>query len=179
MRGKSIYLRPFEESDAKELTELQTRNREFFEMFSMLREDSFYTEKAQIERIKQFKQDRELDLTYQFGIFKNENDELVGTMNLFQVMRGSLQNAVVGYFLDQDHNGRGYATQAAKLLTAYAFEELKLHRLEAGVMPHNIGSLRVLEKAGFHKEGIAKKNVRINGKWEDHQVLAIINPADS
>jgi ribosomal-protein-alanine N-acetyltransferase len=45
-------------------------------------------------------------------------------------------------------------------------------------MPHNGGSIRVLEKAGFHKEGIAKKNVRINGKWEDHQVLAIINPDD-
>ncbi|MDG5472048.1 GNAT family protein [Jeotgalibacillus sp. ET6] len=179
MRGQSIYLRPFEERDAKALTELQTRNRKFFEMFSMLREDSFYTEKAQIERIKQFKQDRELDLTYQFGVFKNENDELVGTMNLFQVIRGSLQNAVVGYFLDQAHNGRGYTTEAVKLLTAYAFKELKLHRLEAGVMPRNIGSIRVLEKAGFHKEGIAKKNVKINGKWEDHQVLAIINPADT
>lgn len=43
-------------------------------------------------------------------------------------------------------------------------------------MPHNIASIRVLEKAGFHKEGIALKNVKINGKWEDHQVLAIINP---
>jgi ribosomal-protein-alanine N-acetyltransferase len=43
-------------------------------------------------------------------------------------------------------------------------------------MPHNIGSIRVLEKAGFEKEGISKSNVKINGKWEDHQVLAIINP---
>ncbi len=45
-------------------------------------------------------------------------------------------------------------------------------------MPHNIPSIRVLEKGGFHKEGIAKKNVKINGNWEDHQVLAIINPHD-
>lgn len=60
----------------------------------------------------------------------------------------------------------------------YAFDHLQLHRIEAGVMPHNKASIRVLEKAGFHKEGVAKKNVKINGKWEDHQVLAIINPED-
>ncbi|AKP46456.1 Ribosomal-protein-S5p-alanine acetyltransferase [Bacillus smithii] len=35
-------------------------------------------------------------------------------------------------------------------------------------MPQNIGSIRVLEKAGFHKEGLSKQNVKINGKWEDH-----------
>ncbi|KIL51109.1 GNAT family N-acetyltransferase [Jeotgalibacillus campisalis] len=179
MKGKSIYLRPFEEKDVKALTDFQIRNRLFFEKFSMLRENTFYTEKAQLERINQFKSDRELDLGYHFGIFKNEDGELVGTITLFHVIRGSLQSAIVGYFLDQTHNGMGYTTEAVKLLVKHSFEELKLHRLEAGVMPHNIGSIRVLEKAGFHKEGIAKKNVLINGKWEDHQVLAIINPADS
>jgi ribosomal-protein-alanine N-acetyltransferase len=45
-------------------------------------------------------------------------------------------------------------------------------------MPHNIGSIRVLEKAGFEKEGLARKNVKINGKWEDHVQLAIVNPND-
>jgi ribosomal-protein-alanine N-acetyltransferase len=60
----------------------------------------------------------------------------------------------------------------------YAFDNLKLHRIEAGVMPHNIGSIRVLEKSGFHKAGLAKKNVKINGQWKDPQVLAIVNPKD-
>ncbi|MGO0190763.1 GNAT family N-acetyltransferase [Bacillus velezensis] len=81
-------------------------------------------------------------------------------------------------FLDGKHNGKGYATKAVKLAVDYAFNELKLHRIEAGVMPHNKASIRVLEKAGFHKEDIARKNVKINGKWEDHQVLAIIHPED-
>lgn len=69
-------------------------------------------------------------------------------------------------------------TEAVKLIVDFAFHELKLHRIEAGVMPRNLGSMRVLEKAGFHKEGIARKNVKINGVWEDHQVLAILNPDD-
>ncbi len=69
-------------------------------------------------------------------------------------------------------------TETVRLVVDYAFHELKLHRIEAGVMPRNLGSMRVLEKAGFHKEGIARKNVKINGVWEDHQVLAILNPDD-
>lgn len=94
----------------------------------------------------------------------------------FSDVRGSLQSAFIGYFLDGKHNGKGYATKAVKLIVDYAFNELKLYRIEAGVMPHNKASIRMLEKAGFHKEGITRKNVKIKGKWEDHQVLAIIHP---
>jgi [ribosomal protein S5]-alanine N-acetyltransferase len=94
---------------------------------------------------------------------------------LTEVVRSNLQSCWIGYFLDKEHNGKGYMTEAVKLVVEYAFKDLNLHRIEAGVMPHNIGSMNVLLKAGFHKEGIAKKNVKINGTWENHQILAIIN----
>jgi Acetyltransferases, including N-acetylases of ribosomal proteins len=68
---------------------------------------------------------------------------------------------LISYYLDSLHNGKGYMTEAAKLAVRFAFSELNLHRIEAGVMPHNIGSMRVLEKVGFHKEGIARKNVNL------------------
>ena len=93
-------------------------------------------------------------------------------------MRGPLQSAVLGYALDQKHNNKGYTTEAVELVVGYAFRKLALHRIEADVMPGNDASIRVLEKAGFHKEGIALQNVQINGEWQDHQVLAIINPRD-
>jgi ribosomal-protein-alanine N-acetyltransferase len=153
-------------------------NRDFFEKFSMARDHDFYTFEGQIKRIKSFDESMQKDQEYYFGIFKNDDHSLIGTINLFQVLRGSLQSAFIGYFLDKLHNGKGYTTEAVKLIVEYAFNELKLHRIEAGVMPHNIGSIRVLEKAGFHTEGIAQKNVKINGKWEDHQMLAILNPND-
>lgn len=85
---------------------------------------------------------------------------------------------MIGYVLDQNHNGKGYTTEAVNLVVNYAFNTLKLHRIEAGVIPHHKASIRVLEKNGFHKEGIARQNVKINGRWEDHQILAIINPND-
>jgi len=115
------------------------------------------------------------DKQYPFGIFLKETDELIGDVTLMEVLRGPLQSCFIGYMLDRDYNGKGIMTEAVGLAVDYAFGTLKLHRIEAGVMPHNLGSMRVLEKAGFHKEGIARKNVKINGKWEDHQVLAIVN----
>jgi RimJ/RimL family protein N-acetyltransferase len=177
LKSENIYLRPFSPEDAVELLKLQLDNRRFFERFSMERNEDFYTVESQLKRIQQYEEERKLDQTYMFGIFAKEGT-LIGTIDLFQVLRGSLQGAFIGYFLDEKHNGKGYTTEAVKLLVGYAFNELKLHRIEAGVMPHNLGSIRVLEKSGFHKEGISVKNVKINGKWEDHQMLAIINPND-
>ncbi len=80
--------------------------------------------------------------------------------------------------MDKEHNAKGYTTEALQLVVDFAFRELKLHRIEAGAMLDNIASIRVLEKVGFKKEGIAKGNIRINGKWTDHQILAIINSLD-
>lgn len=116
---------------------------------------------------------------YTFGIFLVDTDELIGIIELTEVVRGSLQSCWLGYCLDHSHNGHGYTTEAVRPVVDHAFEILKLHRIEAGVMPHNIGSIRVLEKAGFHKEGLSKKNVKINGRWEDHLHFAILSPNDS
>ncbi|WP_430788340.1 GNAT family N-acetyltransferase [Virgibacillus flavescens] len=177
MIGENIHVRSFTIDDAAAMLSLQTTNKVFFEKFSMEREDDYYTIESQVERVKKSQEAASDDKEYNFGIFRNDDNDLLGTINLFHVMRGSLQSAFIGYFMDQKQNGKGYTTEAVKLLVEHGFEKLNLHRIEAGVMPHNIGSIRVLEKSGFHKEGIAKKNVQINGKWEDHQVLAIINPA--
>ncbi|MFD0047985.1 GNAT family N-acetyltransferase [Actinomycetes bacterium NPDC127524] len=178
LHSEKIYLRPFTEADAGALLNLFVKNKSFFEPFSSERKEDYYTLEFQKKAINSRQQYSKEDKAYHFGIFLAENNTLIGNIDLFQVIRGSLQSAFIGYSLDKDHNGKGYTTIAAKLVVHYAFTELQLHRIEAGVMPHNIGSIRVLEKAGFHKEGIAIKNVKINGNWEDHQVLAIINPND-
>ncbi|GGA32209.1 GNAT family N-acetyltransferase [Psychrobacillus lasiicapitis] len=173
----NVYIRPLTLSDAEELLNLEKRNQAFFENYSITRPSNFFTIEAQKELIEKWQQNTDKDMEYRFGIFRSNDDFLIGTIGLFQVMRGPRQCAILGYSLDQEQNGKGYTTEAAKLVVNYAFDTLHLHRIEAGVMPHNIGSIRVLEKVGFHKEGIAKKNVEINGHWEDHQMLAIINPS--
>lgn len=173
--GETIYIRFLDEKDVKAMLELQQKNREFFEPFVTTRTESYYTYDYQMNIVKEGQKKRQDDIAYSFGIFSKETNGLLGTISLTEVLRGSLQSCFIGYVLDRDFNGKGIMTEAVKFVIDYAFNELSLHRIEAGVMPHNIGSIRVLEKAGFEKEGIARKNVMINGKWQDHQVLAIIN----
>lgn len=174
LMGEHIYIRLFEVSDAQAMLDLQIRNKEFFQLYSPKKKEDFYTLEIQIRIMEDNVEQSKNDSKYAFGIFLKETDELIGNVTLSEILRGPLQSCYVGYMLDKQHNGKGYMTEAVRLVVEYAFKELELHRLEAGVMPHNLRSIRVLEKAGFRKEGIARKNVQINGKWEDHQVLAII-----
>lgn len=176
--GEQIYLRFYKPSDASELTNLHIRNRAFFQRVSPLLPEAFYTEKHQQMRIERALKKSDEGELYAFGIFLKATDKLVGDIYLTQVVRGELQNCYTGFTLDKEHNAKGYTTEALQLVVDFAFKELKLHRIEAGAMPDNIASIRVLEKVGFKKEGIAKENLKINGKWTDHQILAIINPSD-
>lgn len=178
LTGKDIYLRFLIDSDASSLFDFHLRNRDFFQKYTPIRTEGFYTEAYQRNRIKESMVLQEADEQYMFGVFLFSSDELIGIVTLTEVVRGPLQAGWVGYYLDQAHNGRGYTTEAVRLVLSYAFSNLKLHRLEAGVMPHNAGSIKVLEKAGFHQEGLNKSNVRIDGKWQDHLHFAIINPTD-
>ncbi|KPC70299.1 alanine acetyltransferase [Thermoactinomyces vulgaris] len=178
LKGKEIFVRMLEVGDAPALARLETENRDFFQAYTPSRNEAFYTVERQQELLKHMEKRKAADQEYWFGIFLSKNGELIGKITLSEVMRRHLQSCWIGYYLDKRHNGKGYMTEAVRLVVSYAFSELKLHRIEAGVMPHNLGSIQVLKKAGFHTEGINKKNVRINGKWEDHVHLAIINEED-
>ena len=89
----------------------------------------------------------------------------MGRVALNEVVRGVFGNAYLGYFVDEAVNGRGYATEAVRRTVRFAFDELRLHRVQAAVVPRNAGSVRVLEKAGFREEGYAERYLCINGVW--------------
>ncbi|RUS46929.1 GNAT family N-acetyltransferase [Cohnella sp. AR92] len=178
MSESQIYIRFPQEADTAELAALYKRNREFFEEFSPSPGDDYYTEENQLQRIIQSKTDRDEDRRYEFVICEQENDQVIGTVGLTFVTRGPQQSCMIGYSLDQAYNGKGYMTEAVKQLVRYAFEELGFHRIYGEATLRNPGSIRVLEKAGFQKEGIARSKLKVNGVWTDLQVLAIINPAD-
>ncbi|MEG0772647.1 GNAT family protein [Clostridium sp.] len=176
--GEQIYLRLYKTSDARELVSLHIRNREFFQRVCPSIPEIFYTEEYQKTRLERALKMAEEGQLYAFGIFLKATDKLIGDISLTQIVRGDMQSCYTGFTLDKEYNGKGYTTEALQLVVDFAFRELKLHRIEAGAMTDNIASIRVLEKAGFEKEGIAKENLRINGKWTDHQILAIINKLD-
>ena len=70
----------------------------------------------------------------------------------------------------------GMMTDALKRAIRFAFEDMKLHRIEANIMPHNTRSISVVEKLGFVNEGLSRKYLKIAGKWEDHLHYVLLNP---
>lgn len=175
LTGNKIFICFFENADAESLLDLHLRNCELFQKYSPTFNDDFYTLDSKRKDISNSIKQREEDKNYSFGIYLKDNGKLVGDVSLYHISRGALQRCLIGYSLDKQYNGRGYTTEAVSLAVEFAFNELKLHRVDAGVMLSNVGSMRVLEKVGFHREGIEQKGVKINGQWEDHQIFAIIS----
>jgi len=169
--GERCRIRDLRPEDADELLELRLRNRSFFEPFEPTLPPDHFTRRAQLDAIVHGNRAWDDDREYTFGITL-PTGELAGRIRLSVVVRGPWQNANLGYYVDRDANGRGICTEAVGLVTRLAFERLELHRVQAAVMPRNAASIRVLEKNGFRREGIAPRYLRINGVWEDHAIFA-------
>jgi ribosomal-protein-alanine N-acetyltransferase len=123
-------------------------------------------------RVRQYQRELKEDLGYAFLVFRQADAALVGGLSISNVRRGVAQAASVGYWIGAPHVGRGYMTDAVKAVLPYAFVTLGLHRLEAACLPHNAASTRVLLKTGFKREGMARRYLKINGVWQDHDLFA-------
>ncbi len=109
-----------------------------------------------------------------FLICVSERNAIAGTITLSQIFRKAFQNAYLGYLLGEGFTGNGYMTEAVSLVLKHTFLNLKLHRVEANVQPHNAPSINVLKRCGFTKEGFSRNYLKISGKWRDHERWAII-----
>lgn len=106
----------------------------------------------------------------------DREQRLVGLFALNEIVRGVFLSAYASWQVAADRMGQGLGTEAVSALVEIAFhpqEGLGLHRVQANIMPANSASLRVAEKVGFRREGVAKRYLRIAGSWEDHVMLAV------
>jgi [ribosomal protein S5]-alanine N-acetyltransferase len=112
-------------------------------------------------------------LSFVLLVTPREDDRtVIGRVALGGVLRGAFQNAYLGYWIDAEHQGRGLMTEAVSAATTFAFGPARLHRIQAAVMPRNAASQRVLEKAGYRREGFSERYLCIAGRWEDHVLFA-------
>lgn len=107
-------------------------------------------------------------------IVDEKTADVLGGLNLRHLRRSATQSINIGYWMGSRHTRRGLMTAAVKASVDFAFNQLNLHRVEAACQPDNWASLRVLEKAGFEREGFARSFLRIDGEWCDHVLLARI-----
>ena len=89
-------------------------------------------------------------------------------MTLSSIQRGPFQNGAIGYWIDRDVAGLGLTPEAVVVVLQFAFETLRLHRVEVAIIPRNAASRRVADKLELRNEGVALGFLEINGEWEDH-----------
>ena len=124
-------------------------------------------------RLRQYTRDVANDAGYAFFICRHGDHVLLGGITLSNVRRGVSQAASVGYWVGARHAGQGVMSEALRTLLPFAFDYLRLHRLEAACLLHNAPSIRVLEKMGFQREGLARGYLKIHGHWQDHVLFAL------
>ena len=114
------------------------------------------------------------DTAYPFFVFREADSVLVGGLTLGMVRRGVSQAATLGYWMGAPYAGKGLMTSAVGTAAGYAFDQLRLRRIEAACVPGNAPSRRLLEKVGFLREGYAREYLCINGVWQDHLLYALL-----
>jgi [ribosomal protein S5]-alanine N-acetyltransferase len=173
-----LTIRIPEMADVPEIIRFYGENRDHLQPFSPTFAPDFLDEAAWAEQVRIRLREFAAGESFRAFIYaKSAPQRIVGNLNMTQVSRGAFQSCVLGYNLALEEQGKGYMTEAVSSAVAFAFETWKLHRVAAGYMPHNSRSAAVLHRCGFKIEGHAPAYLLINGRWEDHVLTAIINPA--
>ncbi|MDG2453274.1 MAG: GNAT family protein [Paracoccaceae bacterium] len=105
-------------------------------------------------------------------LIRRSDDVLLGAITLDHIRRGPAQAGTTGYWIGAPFARHGYMREAIHALVHYAFTELDLSRIEAGCLPENTPSRRLLESCGYKYEGVAQSYLQINGRWRNHVLYA-------
>lgn len=174
LRNGDIELRVPEMANYKAWATLRIESRKFLVPWEPTWPPDDLTRGAFRGRIKRYVHDIENDAAYPFFIFRGSDHALIGALTLSNVRRGVAQMASLGYWIGVPFIQQGYMTAAVQAVMPFAFEHLRLHRLEAACLPSNEASIRLLRKCGFTEEGLARRYLKINGRWEDHVLFGLL-----
>jgi ribosomal-protein-alanine N-acetyltransferase len=168
--GRRVVLRPLVPQDFNAWSEVRRRNGEWLTQWEPMRlphhPDPETNREVFAARCGSRDRERLAGSQYAFGIFVD--GAFAGELNLNNIVRGAMQSATIGYWIDRARAGRSLMSESIVVLMQFAFEELNLHRLEICIIPRNSNSRRVVEKLNLREEGIAQRFLEINGAWEDH-----------
>ena len=174
VHGRHVFLRHPAMGDYSAWAELRAMSRQHLTVWEPQWARDELTRSAFRRRLRQYQRELRDDQGYAFLIFHHADSTLLGGLSISNVRRGVAQAASVGYWIGAPHVRRGHMTDAVGAVLPFAFATLGLHRLEAACLPHNLASTRVLEKVGFKREGMARRYLKINGIWQDHDLFALL-----
>ena len=165
-------------SIAGQVAEYFIRNKDFFRETEPSRDEEFFTADYQMIQMRNDMAEYENATSVCFWFSeKNNPGQIIGSVRMSNIVMGAFLSCFLSYRGDAAHLRRGYVAEALGQIIRIAFGEIGLHRLEANIMPRNCASLAVAKKLGFQNEGISKSYLRINGMWEDHMHMVLLNTA--
>jgi ribosomal-protein-alanine N-acetyltransferase len=170
--GEGVTLRTPQMTDYNEWAALREASRAFLTPWEPTWPTDDLTRSSFRRRIRRYAEDLRTDQGYAFLIVRNTDGVLVGGLTLANIRRGVAQAGSLGYWMGLPYVRCGYMTAGVRAVIPFAFTTLRLHRLEAACIPTNAGSIRLLEKTGFVREGYAREYLCINGIWQDHLLYA-------
>lgn len=178
LRGAGVWLRPPIAADYGPWAELRALSRGHLTPWEPQWARDELTRTAYRRRLRHYYRESREDLGYAFFLFRAGDDALLGGITLSNVRRGVSLAASIGYWLGEPYVRCGHMTAAVRAVLPYAFDDLRLHRVEAACLPSNAASIRVLEKSGFVREGLARRYLKIDGEWQDHLLFAKLSEDD-
>ncbi len=164
--GEAVFLRPPISSDQTEFLALNLASKGFHR--------GLVSPPTTPEQFARFLSRASEEASVSLLVCLVANSAIIGAVNLSQIFRGGFQNAYLGYYVGARYGGLGYMSEAIRLVLRYAFEHMKLHRLEANIQPANVASIALVRRAGFVLEGYSRRYLKVCGRWRDHERWAIL-----
>lgn len=110
-----------------------------------------------------------------FVIRRLAKGEIVGIVNLSQIVWGVFRSAYLGYYGSAAFAEKGYMKEGLSLVVQHAFRDIGLHRLEANIQPANDASIKLVKSLDFTREGFSRDYLKIDGRWRDHERWVLVN----
>jgi ribosomal-protein-alanine N-acetyltransferase len=170
--GDNVFLRPPERGDHEEWANLRAASRDFLTPWEPSWPSDALARAGYRARLARYAEDWRTDQGYNFFIFRSD-ETLAGGIGLSNLRRGVAETASLGYWIGEPFARQRTMSAALPLVLDFAFERLRLHRVEAACLPTNVPSRALLLHTGFQQEGYARNYLLIDGKWQDHLLFAI------
>lgn len=170
-----LLLQVEDSSKAEQILAFYARNRSCFEPFEPTRPDNFYTLAYQKAAVQYEYSEIIKGKTLRYYIYlKASPDAIIGSLNFSRIEHDPFSRASLGYKIDGDHQGQGFAAEACRAAIPVMFSNYKIHRIEARVSPDNLPSIKLLERLNFRFEGLEYQSIEVMGKYRDHFRYSLI-----
>ena len=174
-----LILRTLDTDEGALSLEYYLKNKNFLAPYEPTRDDSFYTLKHHNKLVALEQEEMDRLNMLRLWIFLKDGDIVrpIGNIAFTNIVRGVFLSCFLGYKLDETFIRQNYMKEALQKSIDIMFNDFGLHRIEANIMPSNVASLSLCQSLDFTEEGLAKKYLRINNKWEDHIHMVKFNDA--